>query len=52
MIVYMDGMKKQQSTGPGIAADLGGTPGSHFIVVSAWDTTGDMYETYGNVNLQ
>jgi hypothetical protein len=52
MIVYLDGTKVQQSTGPGITANVTAAKGSHYLVIQAWDTTGRMYETYGNVNLQ
>lgn len=52
MIVYLDGAKVEQSAGPGITANLNPTKGSHYIVVLAWDTTGNLYETYGNVNVQ
>ncbi len=52
MIVYVDGVNKQQSAGPGITANVTTTPGSHYYVVQAWDTTGRMYESYGNLNVQ
>jgi hypothetical protein len=52
MILYLDGVKKEQSAGPGITADVTAAKGSHFIVILAWDTAGKMYETYGNVNVQ
>jgi hypothetical protein len=52
MIVYVDGVKKEQSAGPGITANVTAAKGSHYIVILAWDTTGRMYETYGNVNLE
>jgi hypothetical protein len=52
MILYMDGVKKEQSAGPGITADVSTSKGSHYLVIQAWDTAGKMYETYGNVNVQ
>lgn len=52
MIVYVDGVNKQQSAGPGITANVTVTRGSHYIVVQAWDTTGRLYETYSDVNVQ
>jgi len=52
MIVYVDGVNKQQSAGPGITANVTTTPGSHYYVIQAWDTTGRMYESYANVNVQ
>jgi hypothetical protein len=48
----MDGVKKEQSAGPGITADVSTSKGSHYLVIQAWDTAGKMYETYGNVNVQ
>ncbi|PSH04092.1 MAG: hypothetical protein CXZ00_08545 [Acidobacteria bacterium] len=51
MIVYLNGVKVQQSAGPGITAEVNTTKGSHFIVILAWDTAGKLYETYGNVNV-
>jgi hypothetical protein len=51
MIVYLDGVNVQQSAGPGITANVTAAKGSHFFVILAWDTTGNMYETYGNVNV-
>ena len=51
MILYLDGAKVQQSTGPEITAEVNAAKGSHYIVILAWDTTGNMYETYGNVNV-
>ena len=51
MIVYLNGVKIQQSTGPGITANVTTTRGSHYIVIQAWDTTGRLYETYGNINV-
>jgi hypothetical protein len=52
MIVYLDGVKVEQSSGPGITAAVSTSKGSHYLVVQAWDTAGKMYETYGNVNVQ
>jgi hypothetical protein len=52
MIVYLDGVKEGQSAGPEITATLKPTKGSHYVVVLAWDTTGILYETYGNVDIQ
>jgi len=52
MIVYMDGVEKGQSAGPGITADVSTSKGSHYLVIQAWDTAGKLYETYGNVNVQ
>jgi hypothetical protein len=52
MIAYMDGVELEQSAGPGISVNVHATKGSHYIVILAWDTTGDMYETYGNVDVQ
>lgn len=52
MIVYLDGTKVQQSAGPGITASVHAAKGSHYVVILAWDTTGRLYETYGNVNVQ
>jgi hypothetical protein len=52
MIVYLDGKKVGQSTGPGITAEVSTTKGSHYVVIQAWDTSGNLYETYGNVNVE
>jgi hypothetical protein len=52
MLVYLNGVKIQQSAGPGITVDVTASKGTHYIVIQAWDTTGRLYETYGNVNLQ
>ncbi len=51
MVVYVDGVKVEQSAGPGITADVNVRKGTHYVVVLAWDTAGKMYETYGNVNV-
>jgi hypothetical protein len=52
MIVYLDGKNIEQSTGPGITANVTATKGTHYLVILAWDTAGKLYETYGNVNVQ
>jgi hypothetical protein len=52
MIVYLDGTKVQQSAGPGITANVNAAKGSHYLVILAWDTSGNLYETYGNVDVQ
>lgn len=52
MVLYLDGVKKAQSAGPGITADVSTSKGTHYLVIQAWDTAGKMYETYGNVNVQ
>jgi hypothetical protein len=52
MIVYLDGTKVEQSAGPGITANVKAAKGSHYVVVLAWDTAGNLYESYENVNLQ
>jgi hypothetical protein len=52
MIVYLDGVKVEQSSGPGITATVSTSKGSHYLVFQAWDTAGKMYETYGNINTQ
>jgi|GEM_PF-746057 hypothetical protein len=52
MILYVDGVKKEQSAGPGLTADVTATKGTHYYVILAWDTVGKMYETYGNLDVQ
>jgi hypothetical protein len=52
MIVYLDGKNIEQSSGPGITANVTAAKGSHYLVIQAWDTAGKLYETYGNVNVQ
>ncbi len=52
MIVYVDGVKVEQSAGPGITANVQAAKGSHYTVILAWDTAGNMYETYGNLDVQ
>jgi hypothetical protein len=52
MIVYLDGVLKEQSAGPGITVNVSAAKGTHYVVIQAWDTAGKLYETYGNVNVQ
>jgi len=52
MVAYLDGTNVAHSAGPGIAAELTAKPGSHFLVLQAWDTSGKLYETYGDINVQ
>lgn len=52
MKIYLDGVNVFSTQGPGVTADLHAAPGSHFVVVQAWDTAGKLYRTYGNVYVQ
>jgi hypothetical protein len=51
MKVYLDGQVVATSTGPTIRSQVTANAGSHLLSVQAWDTTGALYKTDQNVNV-
>ncbi len=51
MKVYLDGQVVATSTGPTIRSQVTANAGSHLLSVQAWDTTGALYKTDQNVNI-
>jgi hypothetical protein len=50
MRVYIDGVSKAASSGPGVTTSLTLPANStHRMVIRAWDTAGKVYESYQNL---
>lgn len=53
MKVYIDGIVKASSSGPGLTTSLTlPTNTTHRMVIKAWDTSGKIYESYQNLYVQ
>ena len=53
MKVYIDGVVKASSSGPGLTTSLTlPTNTTHRMVIKAWDTSGKIYESYQNLYVQ
>lgn len=52
MRVYLSGKVVADSFGPTVDQHVTATPGTHIMVIQAWDTEGKLYRSTANVNVQ
>ena len=52
MKAYLDGAQVAASSGPTMIANVDAAPGTHELIVQAWDAQGRLYRTIESITVQ